>query len=88
MPHPSKSVARALAAVRDAADLLELAQRAVERARVELQGDALGVADRLWQQIAFLRKVAEVLRHEIERGERERRALASRSRAITDRPIG
>jgi Trm5-related predicted tRNA methylase len=67
MPDPSKSVARALAAVRDAAELLELAQRAVERARVELRSDALGVADRLSQQIQFLRKVTEVLGHEAER---------------------
>jgi Trm5-related predicted tRNA methylase len=64
MPDPSKSAARALAAVRDAAELLELAQRAVERARVELRSDALGVADRLSQQIQFLRKVTEVLGHE------------------------
>ena len=51
----------------DTAELLRLAQGACDRARVELQGDALGVADRLSQQILFLRKVAEVLGHEARR---------------------
>jgi hypothetical protein len=77
MAPPSKSVARALAAVRDAAELLELAQRAVERAREELQSDALDVADRLSRQIEFLRKVAEVLGHEA--GRQGKHATAERA---------
>lgn len=75
MPDSSKSTARALGAVADADELLKLAHGAVERARTEVSGDALGVADRLSQQLKFLRKIAEVLRHEIERLERERDAL-------------
>ncbi|HEX2198105.1 MAG TPA: hypothetical protein VHG88_05730 [Burkholderiales bacterium] len=76
MQDSSRSVARALGAVDDAAELLKLAESAVERARSEVGGDALGVADRLSDQIRFLRKVASLLRHEIERGERRRKALA------------
>ena len=75
MPDSSRSIARALGAVDDAAELLRLAQGAAERARVETQGDALGVAERLSQQIQFLRKVNDLLRHEIERAERERGSL-------------
>lgn len=86
MPDSSQSAARALAAVTDSAELLKLAHGAVERARSEVYGDALGVADRLSQQIQFLRKVAELLRHEIERLERERKALAPAvSAAIADK---
>ena len=76
MPDFSQSTARALAAVADSTELLKLAHGAVERARSDVTGDALGVADRLSQQIQFLRKVTELLRHEIERLERERKALA------------
>ena len=86
MPDPSKSAARALAAVSDSTELLKLAHGAVERARTEVYGDALGVADRLSQQIQFLRRMAELLRHEIERLERERKALAPAvSAAIADK---
>ena len=86
MPDSSKSIARALGAVDDAGELLKLAQGAVERARVEVQGEALGVAERLSQQIEFLRRVADLLRHEIERLERERQALpAAGPVAISDR---
>jgi Trm5-related predicted tRNA methylase len=67
MSDASKSIERARGAVTDSAELLELAHRAVDRARVELRGDALGVAERLSQQLHFLRKVADVLGHEIER---------------------
>jgi hypothetical protein len=76
MPQSSKSAARALGAVDDTGELLKLAESAVERARREAAGDALGVAERLKQHIQFLRDVAELLRYEIERVEREREALA------------
>jgi hypothetical protein len=76
MQDSSKSIARALGAVDDAAELLKLAQGAVERARTEVHGEALGVAERLSQQIRFLVRVSGLLRHEIERLERSRKALA------------
>ncbi|HEX6268380.1 MAG TPA: hypothetical protein VFZ81_15955 [Burkholderiales bacterium] len=86
MPDSSRSIARALGAADDAAELLKLAQGAAERAREEVRGDALGVAERLSDQIRFLRKVADLLRHEIERAEREREALLPASVvAIRDR---
>jgi hypothetical protein len=68
----------------DTAELLRLAQRACDRARVELQGDALGVADRLSQQILFLRNVAEVLAHEARR--QGKRATPQPAAAIEGRP--
>jgi hypothetical protein len=67
MSEALKSIERARGAVTDSAQLLELAHRAVERARIELGGDARGVAERLSQQLHFLRKVADVLGHEIDR---------------------
>lgn len=76
MQGSSRSIARALGAVDDAAELLKLAQGAVERARTEVHGEALGVAERLSQQIRFLIRVSGLLRHEIERVERSRKALA------------
>lgn len=85
MPDSTKSIARALGGVDDAAELLKLAHGAAERARAEVYGDALGVADRLAQQIQFMRKVCELLRHEIERLERERKALAPAATAIEDK---
>jgi hypothetical protein len=86
MQDPLMSTARALGAVADATELLKLAHGAVERARTEVSSDALGVADRLSQQVQFLLKIAEVLRHEIERLERERGALPSPNpTAIHDR---
>jgi hypothetical protein len=75
MQDSSKSIARALGAVDDAAELLKLAQGAAERARAEVSGEALGVAERLSQQIRFLIKVSGLLRHEIERAELRRKAL-------------
>lgn len=86
MPDSPKSAARALAAVSDSTELLKLAHGAVERARAEVYGDALGVTNRLSQQIQFLRSMAELLRHEIERLERERKALAPAvTAAISDK---
>jgi hypothetical protein len=82
MQDSSRSAARALNAVDDTGELLKLAESAVERARREAGGDALGVADRLKQHIHFLRKVAELLRHEIERDEEDRIALAQSSPAL------
>lgn len=79
MQDSTRSAARALSAVDDTGELLKLAESAVDRARLEAGGDALGVADRLKQHIHFLRKVAELLRHEIERDEEDRRALAPSS---------
>jgi Trm5-related predicted tRNA methylase len=75
MSDASKSIERARGAVTDSAQLLELAHRAVDRARIELRGEALGVAERLSQQLHFLRKVADVLGHEIERVDREESSL-------------
>ena len=84
MQDSSKSIARALGAVDDAAELLGLAERAVDRARRDCSGEALGVAERLRQQIQFLRKVNELLRHEIKRPESETRALGSPEPASID----
>jgi hypothetical protein len=75
MQDSSRSIARAFGAVDDTAELLKLAQGAVERARTEVSGEALGVADRLAHQIRFLIKVSGLLRHEIERMESVRKAL-------------
>lgn len=75
MPDSSNSIARALGAVTDAAQLMDLAHGAVERARADVRGDALEVADRLSRQLQFMREVAEVLRHEIERVAREEGSL-------------
>jgi hypothetical protein len=82
MQDSSKATARALSAVDDTGELLKLAESAVERACLEADGDALGVAGRLKHQIHFLRKVAELLRHEIERVEAEREALPAPRPAI------
>jgi hypothetical protein len=84
MQDSSKSVARALGAVDDAAELLGLAERAVDRARTDCSGEALGVAERLRQQIQFLRKVTGLLRHEIKRAEGEPRELGSSEPARID----
>ena len=75
MPESKLVTARALNAVDDTAELLALAERAVDRARTECSGEALAVADRLKQQIQFLRKVAGLLRHEIKRPDGAPRAL-------------
>jgi hypothetical protein len=88
MHDSSKSAARALGAADDTAELLKLARSAVERARTEVRGEALGVAERLSQQIRFLIKVSGLLRHEIERGERSRNALAPGTpAALADRTV-
>ncbi len=84
MQDSSKSTARALGAVDDAAELLGLAERAVDRARRDCSGEALGVAERLRQQIQFLRKVNGLLRHEIMRPEGEPRTLGSSDLASID----
>lgn len=65
MQDSSKSIARALGAVDDAAELLKLAQR-------------------LSQQIRFLVRVSGLLRHEIERIERSRKALAPAAPVLRD----
>lgn len=91
----SNSIARALNATADAADLLKLTHRAVHRAQLELDGDAKDVAERLSQQLQYLREVADVLRHEIERIARQEgpmetwaHAVAPRTKAVVhDRPI-
>lgn len=59
-----ESTSRALEAVAEIAALFNLAHCAVDRARGELKGDALDVADRLSLQLQYLRNVVEVLRHE------------------------
>lgn len=64
MPASRESTARALDAVAEVADLFKLAHCAVDRARGELKGDALDVANRLSLQLQYLRNVVEVLRHE------------------------
>lgn len=84
MPESNPVTARALSAVDDTAELLALAERAVERARADCSGEALAVADRLRQQIQFLRKVAGLLRHEIKRPEGLPRAFEALEHAGID----
>lgn len=58
---------RAPEAVYELMDLLKLAHGAVNRAQLELQGEALGLASRLSSQLAYLRGVSELLEHEATR---------------------
>lgn len=62
-----ESASGALDAIAEVAELFNLAHCAVDRARSELKGDALCVADRLSLQLQYLRNVIEVLRHEATR---------------------
>ena len=84
MPESNPATTRALNAVDDTAELLALAERAVERARTDCSGEALAVAERLKQQIQFLHKVAGLLRHEIKRPESLPRAFEALEHAGID----
>ena len=58
---------RAPEAVYELMDLLKLAHSAVNRAQLELQGEASALALRLSSQLAYLRGVSELLEHEATR---------------------
>jgi len=74
---PATSIARALDAAAELTDLLRLAHSAVHRVHVEVSGDAHSVAGRLSEQLEYLRRVADVLRHETERLSRQQGAMES-----------
>jgi len=61
------STARALDASSDLIELLRLAHGAIQRAQAESHGEAYQVACRLSRHMHYMRKVAELLQHEIER---------------------
>jgi hypothetical protein len=58
---------RAPQAVYELIDLLRLAQSAIDRAQIELQGDVADLASRLSRQVTYLRGVSELLEHEATR---------------------
>jgi hypothetical protein len=60
---------RALDATSDLTELLRLAHGAIHRAQREAHGEAYHVASRLSRHMHYMRKVTELLRHEIERFE-------------------
>jgi hypothetical protein len=60
------------------AELLRLAHHAANRLQADTDGEASQVAGRISQHVQYLRKVVDLLRHEIERMENPRaRRLAS-----------
>jgi hypothetical protein len=67
MPKAPESTVRALDATSDLIELLRLAHGAIQRAQAEANGEAYQVACRLSRHMHYMRKVAELLRHEIER---------------------
>jgi hypothetical protein len=65
-------------ATSELAELLRLAHSAAQRVQAQTDGEAFQVAARISQHLQYLRKVVELLRHEIERLEDpEARRLAS-----------
>ena len=58
---------RAPDAVYELIDLLRLAHSAVNRAHLELDGEASNLASRLSSQLGYLRGVSELLEHEATR---------------------
>ena len=65
-------------AVSELAELLRLAHSAANRVQAHADGEAAQVAGRISQHVQYLRKVVELLRHEIERIENpQARRLAS-----------
>jgi len=64
---PTTPTSPAADAVDDLADLLRLAERAALRAQGALEGDAGRIAGRLFEQIGYLKSVAQLLRHEAAR---------------------
>jgi hypothetical protein len=58
---------RAPEGVYELIDLLKLAHGAVNRARIELDGEASSLAARLSSQLGYLRGVSELLEHEATR---------------------
>jgi len=57
-------------AVSELAELLRLAHSAANRVQAHADGEAAQVAGRISQHVQYLRKVVDLLRHEIERSER------------------
>lgn len=65
-------------ATSELAELLRLAHSAAQRVQAETDGEAFQVAARISQHLQYLRKVVDLLRHEIERIEDpDARRLAS-----------
>jgi hypothetical protein len=65
-------------ATSELAELLRLAHSAAQSVQAQTDGEAFQVAARISQHLQYLRKVVELLRHEIERLEDpEARRLAS-----------
>ena len=65
-------------ATSELAELLRLAHSAANRVQADTDGEALQVAARISQHLQYLRKVVDLLRHEIERIEDpDARRLAS-----------
>jgi hypothetical protein len=54
-------------ATSELAELLRLAQSAANRVQADTDGEAFQVAARISQHVQYLRKVVDLLRHEIER---------------------
>lgn len=67
--HTSEATLRAVRATSELADLLKLAYGAAHRVRWELSGDAHQVAGRLSRHLDYLQRVAELLRHEVQRAQ-------------------
>lgn len=62
-----KAERRVMEAIGEAMQLLEQADRSVNEARGELQGDLLALATRVSRHVRFLREVAELICHEAAR---------------------
>jgi hypothetical protein len=78
---------RALDASSDLAELPRLAHSAIHRAQAETHGEAYHVAARLSRHMHYMRKVAELLRHEIVRLDESQPAqLPIRVRALSLAP--
>ena len=72
MSHQADSMDAVVASILETMRLLELADRSVVSAQACCEGDAAAIAERLSCNLRFLYQVAELLRHEIERGQRVR----------------
>lgn len=82
-----ESERRAVDAIGEAIRLIELAERSVNSAQIEFHGDLLELASRLSRHLRFLRNVAELVCHEIERQSSQQNgavvALPSRSAQLS-----
>lgn len=65
----AERASRALDATSDLTELLKLAHSAIHRAQADTHGEAYHLALRLSRHMQYMRKVAELLRHEIQRFE-------------------